>query len=287
MQMKKKWKRREVLKQMVVASTAILLPNNANSGGPETTLNAQIAGRECEIRISSVSAVTTRLSVLPRADGRVREATSNGSLVQESWGPPVARLRGNARSQTVKCGSLSVAISATPLTFAIANAKGDIVQRVDVNQETGAVSFLTGDSPLLGLGEGGPQFDRRGSVDPMVSGQGGYKSQTHGGRAPIPWLIGTAGWAMYFHQPFGTFDLTESTAKFLPTGADSALPLDIFVVASPEPATIMAEYARLTGHPEMPPLWSFGYQQSHRTLAKEEIVAEAKTFREKKLPATR
>ena len=47
----------------------------------------------------------------------------------------------------------------------------------------------------------------------------------------------------------------------------------------------MAEYARLTGHAEMPPLWSFGYQQSHRTLAsREEVLSEAKTFREKKLP---
>jgi alpha-glucosidase/alpha-D-xyloside xylohydrolase len=35
----------------------------------------------------------------------------------------------------------------------------------------------------------------------------------------------------------------------------------------------------------MPPLWSFGYQQSHRTLAsREEVLNEAKTFREKKLP---
>ncbi len=47
----------------------------------------------------------------------------------------------------------------------------------------------------------------------------------------------------------------------------------------------MAEYARLTGHPEMPPLWAFGYQQSHRTLAsREEILSVARTFREKKLP---
>ena len=35
----------------------------------------------------------------------------------------------------------------------------------------------------------------------------------------------------------------------------------------------------------MPPLWSFGYQQSHRTLAgRDEVLEEAKTFREKKLP---
>jgi len=47
----------------------------------------------------------------------------------------------------------------------------------------------------------------------------------------------------------------------------------------------MGEYARITGYPEMAPLWSFGYQQSHRTLGPpEEIVQEAKMFREKKLP---
>ena len=35
----------------------------------------------------------------------------------------------------------------------------------------------------------------------------------------------------------------------------------------------------------MPPLWSLGYQQSHRTLSsRDEILQEAKTFREKKLP---
>jgi alpha-glucosidase/alpha-D-xyloside xylohydrolase len=144
---------------------------------------------------------------------------------------------------------------------------------------------MTGDSPLLGLGEGGPQFDRRGSTDRMHSGQGGYKLGTHGGRVPIPWLIGTSGWAMFFHQPFGTFDFTGPQSKFLPASPQIALPLDIFLVASNDPATIMAEYARLTGHAELPPLWSFGYQQSHRTLAsREEVLAEAKTFREKKLP---
>ena len=47
----------------------------------------------------------------------------------------------------------------------------------------------------------------------------------------------------------------------------------------------MREYARITGLPEMPPLWSFGYQQSHRTLAgPDEVMWVAKTMREKKLP---
>ena len=49
----------------------------------------------------------------------------------------------------------------------------------------------------------------------------------------------------------------------------------------------MAEYARLTGHAEMPPLWSFGYQQSHRTLAsREEVLSEAKLSAKRNCLAT-
>ena len=59
----------------------------------------------------------------------------------------------------------------------------------------------------------------------------------------------------------------------------------LFRSHSDDPRTILSEYAGLTGHPELPPLWSLGYQQSHRTLAgREEILEEARTFREKKLP---
>ena len=147
------------------------------------------------------------------------------------------------------------------------------------------MSFLAGDGPLLGLGEGGPQFDRRGAIDEMRSGQGGYKLATHGGRVPIPWIIGTSGWALLVHQPGGSFDFTHSEAKFSPATAESAPLLDLFFVGSESPAVIMEEYARLTGRAEMPPLWALGYQQSHRTLAsREEVLEEAKTFREKKLP---
>jgi alpha-glucosidase/alpha-D-xyloside xylohydrolase len=64
-----------------------------------------------------------------------------------------------------------------------------------------------------------------------------------------------------------------------------ALPIDIFIVAADDPKTIIGEYARITGYAELPPLWSFGYMQSHRTLAgPDEINWVARTFREKKLP---
>src|SRR6185369_4145992 len=196
----------------------------------------------------------------------------------------LARIR-DTKISVVECGNLRVRLSFDPLTISIGTAKGAPIQRIRVDQDSPSIAFTVGDSPVLGLGEGGAQFDRRGSLDPMKSGQGGYKLQTHGGRVPVPWLISTSGWAMFIHQPYGSLDLTGPEGKFHPYVADKVLPADIFLVASAEPPVIMAEYARLTGRPELPPLWSLGYQQSHRTLAsREEVLSEAKTFREKKLP---
>ncbi|MBV9441754.1 MAG: glycoside hydrolase family 31 protein, partial [Acidobacteriaceae bacterium] len=145
--------------------------------------------------------------------------------------------------------------------------------------------FQLGAGPVFGLGQGGPQFNRAGNKDDMVSGQAGYRLHTHGAKVPVQFLIGTSGWAMYIHSPLGSFDLTGEEGLFQPRQPVTALPIDVFVIGTKDPLAVMNEYARITGYPELPPLWSFGYQQSHRTLGSpEEILEEAKIFREKKLP---
>jgi alpha-glucosidase (family GH31 glycosyl hydrolase) len=243
-----------------------------------------VAGREVDIQLVPVSAFTFRLSLLPIQESKSAEIPADGSLVERSWAAPKAKL-GAMQERIIKLGGVHVKITEDPLTFAIETASGELVQQLKIDGESGVVSFASGSAPILGLGEGGPQFDRRGSADRMRSGQGGYQLRTHGGRVPIPWLIGTSGWAMFFHQPFGSFDFTGAESSFHPASPAAALPLDIFIVVSRDPRTILSEYAELTGHAELPPLWSLGYQQSHRTLAgREEILQEARTFREKKLP---
>ena len=226
------------------------------------------------------------MSVTPVQEGRPQPIPGDGSLVRLDWGEPVVRVTSLAEPRTVECGDARVTISGSPLTIRIEAKDGRLVQRLRVDAETGRLGFDLGDGPVLGLGEGGPQFDRRGAADRMRSGQGGYRLRTHGGRVTVPWLIGTSGWAMFIHRPYGSVDLTGGEGKYLPRDLPTSLPLDVYTwVTSREPAGIMAEYAKLTGLPEMPPLWSLGYQQSHRTLAsREEILAEARTFREKKLP---
>jgi alpha-glucosidase (family GH31 glycosyl hydrolase) len=244
-----------------------------------------IAGKRIELRIASVGPYTTRIGLIPLTNGHPVEITSDGSLVSDTWPSSTTILRDSSRTEPVAAGNYRIQISYNPLTLSIATFDGHPIQRLTIDANRGSVSFAIGSELLFGLGEGGRQFDRRGSTDTMESGQGGYQLRTHGGRVPVPWLIGTSGWAMFFHQPFGTFDLAGSEGKFEPGGQANALPFDLFVVGTRRPELVMAEFARLTGHPEMPPLWSFGYQQSHRTLAsRQEVLEEARTFREKRLP---
>jgi alpha-glucosidase (family GH31 glycosyl hydrolase) len=60
---------------------------------------------------------------------------------------------------------------------------------------------------------------------------------------------------------------------------------DVFLLLGDSPQELLQHWAELTGYPHLPPIWALGYQQSHRTLAsREEILQEAKIFRDKKLP---
>ncbi len=278
-----RWNRRDVLKGLLAAATGIIV--SSKQGTAQDGTNA--TEKPIEIQVTSISDYTFRLSILPIDNGRTGQIPLDGSLVHDSpaadsWGAPVTKLRAEP-ANPIAVGNLRLKISFHPVSISVANEHGDILQQLAWDANTGLLTFLNGSSPLFGLGEGGPQFDRRGSTDSMRSGQGAYKLATHGGRVPIPWIVSTSGWAIFFHQPYGTFDFTGAQGKF--QSASAGVALDLFFVASQDPATIMAEYARITGHAEKPPLWSFGYQQSHRTLAsREEVLAEAKTFREKKLP---
>jgi alpha-glucosidase (family GH31 glycosyl hydrolase) len=274
--------RRGILKGLA-AGAGIPLDATFAEGGETAPL--RIAGREVEIAVTPIDARVIRLSVTPIESGRPLPIPHDGSMVRQDWGQPLVRLTDRGRSVSVTSGEWRLTIAPEPLSLRVEAPDSRLIQQIRIDAETGSFTFHLGDGPILGLGEGGPQFDRRGSADRMRSGQGGYRLRTHGGRVPVPWLIGTAGWAMFVHQPYGRFDLTGTNGKFAPISGSPLLPLDLFIVTAREPSQIMAEWARLTGYPEMPPIWALGYQQSHRTLAsRDDVLSIASTFREKKLP---
>ena len=286
--MSKRVTRRTALQQMAAAGSALLWPRVIRG----QTADIVIAGQPVEIAVFSLSPVTARITIRPLESGQPQAIPYTGALDRETGGESRARARDGARLDRVNAGDLVVRFTENPPTLHISNRAGDVVQTLVLDAATPGMSFLLPRGPLLGLGEGGPQFDRKGSTDNMRNGQGGFRLETHGTRAPVQWLIGTDGWGMFIHQPFGTFDFTGSQGKFAPPPGTQNnptpprfLPLDVFIVSSRDPKVIMREYARITGLPEMPPRWALGYQQSSRTLAgEEEILRVARTMREKKLP---
>jgi alpha-glucosidase (family GH31 glycosyl hydrolase) len=271
--------RREAVKQLTKAGAGIgsVLVGGIVRGQSDTIV---VAGRRVEIVVSSISPTTVRITALPVDGGTIPK---DGALVAAAAGRTVTRVRALAPPAPIRAGQLIVRVTPTPPTIHVDNAAREPVQRLTLDAVSPTVSFLMGKGPLLGLGEGGPQFNRRGIVDRGRNGQGGYQLRTHGGRVPIQWLVGTDGWGMYIHQPLGAFDLTGEEGQFTPSG--EAPPLDVFVTASSDPKVILTEYTRITGRAELPARWTFGYMQSHRTLAgPDEVMWVARTFREKRLP---
>lgn len=240
-------------------------------------------GRALDLFAALVSPVTLRISLIQAGMEGPDPVPLDGALLESGWAPEATVSL--PASQRLPLGSSALVIERDPLRVGVINEDGAAVQAFEIDPETGGVLFSIGESPLLGMGQGGPQFDRRGAAHSMRSGQGGYKLHTHGGVVPIQWLVSTEGWGLYIHQPLGTFDLQGERGRFDPPEGSPGFPLDIFLVVSDDPVEILEEWARLTGKPEMPPLWAFGYQQSHRTLAgPEEIRGVARTFREEGLP---
>jgi alpha-glucosidase/alpha-D-xyloside xylohydrolase len=279
--MKDRFKRRDVVKA-VVAAGAMAMIKPASPEWPDLLLS--VVSTPVELNLTAISAHTVRVTMLPLREGVAQQVPSDGALVQTEWGPALAQIRSLPGKRVLKSGNLIVSVSPRPLSIRIETAAGRIVQELTLDEHSDLWFNIAGGS-LLGLGQGGPQFDRRGHNDAMVSGQGGYQLGTHGARVPIQFLIGTAGWGMIVHAPLGAFDLSGSRGRVRAFDEHAALPVDVFIIAADQPSQILAEYAKITGFPEMPPLWSFGYQQSHRTLdAPVDILAEAQLFREKKLP---
>jgi alpha-glucosidase len=274
--------RREALKSSFAAIGGAALSSQC---GIAEESSFQVDGRPVEIALTAVSPHTVRVTIQSIEDGRVQPVPSDSALIKEDFGNSVQHVRSLNVPKTFECGDLNVHISPGVLTIRVEEKTGRLVQELKTSRDSGDLGFLVGEGPVFGLGQGGPQFDRAGKLDAMVSGQGGFQLHTHGAKVPIQLVIGTSGWAMYVHSPLGAFDLRQKEGRLEPSDAGAALPMDVFVIGATDPKAVMTEYAKITGFPEMPPLWALGYQQSHRTLGPpEEIVGEAKLFREKKLP---
>ncbi len=251
----------------------------------------QIGGRPVVLTITEVSPWTLRLTLHPLESGKPQPVMEEPILAPREWPSPQLEISDLTGLQSHALESYTLTIGADPLTVKISRPDGQPVQSLIVDSLTAAVKFVIGDGPVLGLGGGGRGFDRRGIFDDMSKGHRSGEYQIFGSRVPIPFLIGTQGWALFVHRPYNAaIDLRREPGRIIPRPEpeipkEEALPLDLFVISLDSPARAAAEYAAITGMSVMPPKWALGYQQSHRTLSgPREVLEGAATFRRKQLP---
>ena len=82
-----------------------------------------------------------------------------------------------------------------------------------------------------------------------------------------------------------SFDFGKQSQGVYSFGAEHG-PIDYYLIYGPEPKQVMTTYAWLTGTPPLPPLWTFGYQQSRFSYETEGRVREiAARLRQDHFPA--
>ncbi len=242
------------------------------------------------------------------------------AVVERTYPAPAISLREISKSVKKKVGNLNVEVLSSPLTVVVTNVKGEAVQKL-VFKGDGNLSFQLNDQPVLGMGEGGPrpdrgiswrtqpiQFDRRGKMDSM---QPRWQSDAYGSRNPVAMLIGTEGWGLFVATPWVYVDLRKKDEGIFipwkPSGevvpqnqrnqqlnaskgihpVDKIVPglYDLFVFDTHDPQKFMKDFSMITGPASMPPKWSLGYMQSHRTLEdNKQMLGIIDSFRIKKIP---
>ena len=154
--------RRDALKHLGVAGAGWVVSGGVIRGH---LADIVIAGQPVEIAVSSVSPDTVRITVRQiRSEGLAPIATT-GALVQDEFGKPLGLSRTEESLPRVRAGNLVVRYtrqSGSPPTIHVETPGGQPVQRFTLDATAPGLSFLMGNGPLLGLGEGGARFDRRG-----------------------------------------------------------------------------------------------------------------------------
>ena len=130
----------------------------------------------------------------------------------------------------------------------------------DYSRSFSAAFTLAPDEKIFGFGEQYTELNKRGQrVVLVVDDANGTQNETS--YKPIPFFLSSRGYGMFMHTSAPvTADIGRyySNVNSLLLGDES---LDLFVFLG-APKEVLSAYTGLTGRPEMPPLWSFGFWMS-------------------------
>ena len=141
------------------------------------------------------------------------------------------------------------------------------------------------DEHFYGFGEKWTDFDKRGQRLKMwhydaygVHSERAYKN--------VPFFVSTRGYGLFVDSVMPVeFDMAASNhSTFSVIVPDAAL--DYYVIAGPDPKTVITRYANLVSLPILPPKWALGLWMSSgfKRDSQDEVLARAKELRARGIP---
>ena len=236
---------------------------------------------------------------------RVRVGPSGQLPEDASWAVlPAARTASIAvaadngsTSVGFKTAKLKVSVKKDPLELTVTDLDGRVIVQdlpgrpVEFHGSAFRVYHRSpADEHYFGLGDKPGPLDRRNQafVD-WNTDAFGWQESTDPIYKSIPWFLtfrkGMAAGIFLDNTWRASFDFNKEYRDAYSFGSEGG-PLDYYILYGPEPKAVVTTWAWLTGTTPLPPLWSFGYQQSRYSYYPEsEVRRIADRLRSERIPA--
>ena len=203
----------------------------------------------------------------------------------------------NSSAVGFKTAKLHVAIRKDPFGLTVTDLAGHVIAEDLPGRpiEYHGASFRVylkspAEEHYFGLGDKPGPLDRRNEAfTDWNTDAFGWQESTDPIYKSIPYFMtfrkGVAAGIFLDNTWRASFDFNKEYRDGYSFGSEGG-PLDLYILYGPEPKAVVQTWAWLTGKTPMPPLWSFGYQQSRYSYYPEaEVRRIADRLRSERIPA--
>jgi len=243
-----------------------------------------------------------RINFVDEGTVRVRIVKDNFTkdfsyAVVEQPAYPSIQFSQNRGFMELKSSEITVQITERPVRVSFYSDDGQLLNEDDpsfgtswLGNEVTTYKTLQPNEKFIGLGEKTGHLNRFGSsFVNWNTDNPHYENYTDPLYTSIPFYIGIVNrnvYGIFFDNTWQSrFNFGASNDRFSYFSADGG-EMDYYFFHGKNVAGIINRYTQLTGRMNMPPIWTLGYQQCRWSYTPDkEVLAVAKTFREKQIPA--
>jgi alpha-glucosidase len=209
----------------------------------------------------------------------------------------LSKISENKNEIVYSTGKIIVTVNKMPVRLRFSDPSGKVISEDDpalgiswIGSKVTNYRRLFPDERFIGLGEKTGGLNRRGSsYVNWNSDVPAYALDKDPLYSTIPFFIGLhdrLAYGIFLDNSYrSTFDFGASTDNMMSSFGAADGDLNYYLISGGSVADIIRNYTGLTGRAQLPPVWSFGYQQCRWSYYPDkELLTIAKTFRDKQIP---